>query len=139
MKINVVNTDVQPIQNNFKTISNEGNMSLLKYLKFMYWMGYLPFEWIDPDSQEFDNVKFRVCGYKTLLMLFVDFLKGSLVIIYYPTWHWLNIGKDFDMKLLLDVEYYKAVFGSTTNAFCNLQFLSIPLFCFWAYAAMGKY
>ena len=114
-------------------------MSLLKYLKCMFWMGYLPFEWLDPESHEFANVNFRASWYKTLLILVADLLIGSLVILYFPIWHLLNMGNDFDMKRLLDLEYYKYVFGSTTSAFCNLQFISMPLLGFWSYAAMGKF
>ena len=138
MKVNVIETDIQPMYNYSATKINQGNMKLLKYLRLMYWMGFLPFEWIDPESPEFQNVKFRVSGCKTILILLADLLIGSLVILYFPIWHMLNMGKDFEMNLLLDPEYYKKVFGSTTSAFCNLQFLTMPLFAFWAYAAMGN-
>ena len=113
-------------------------MSLLKYLRCMYWIGLLPFEWIDSESKEFNNEKFRASGYKTVLILFADFLLVSLVFVYFPIWHLLNIGKEFDFKLLLDQEYFKTVFGTTTSAFCNLQFLTFPALTFWIIVVMGK-
>ena len=138
MKINVIDNDLEPIQNCFGTKENQDDMSLRKYLKFMYWIGYLPFEWIDTESHEFTNVKFRASWYKTAFILLADLLIVSLIFIYFPVWHLLNIGKDFDLKLLLDLGYYEAVFGTTTSAFCNLQFLTFPALTFWIYVNMGK-
>ena len=139
MKINFIDNDVEPIQNYFTTKNNQGNMSLLKYLRCMYWIGFLPFEWIDSESQAFNNIKFRVSGCKTLLILLTDLLLVSLVFVYFPIWHWLNFGNEFDLKLLLDQDYYRAVFVTTTSAFCNLQFLTFPALTFWIFVVMGKF
>ena len=136
MKINVIETgDVLNAQK-FASKNPQGNASLAKYLKLMYWMGYLPLEWID---EEISQATFRVSNCKTVWILIADFIIGSSIMIYFPIWHRLNMGEEFDLKQLLNPDYFKNVFGSTTIAFCNLQFLTMPLMGFWTYALLGMY
>ena len=77
------------------------NSKMISFLKVMYYFGYLPFTWTTIDDPQYDEVKFEISNCKTILMLTYDFIIGLLVLFYFYLWHWLNLGKDFDMTLLL--------------------------------------
>ena len=108
----------------------------LRFLKVMYYAGYLPFNWTgDKDS---DQVRFEISLPKTILVIFFDFFMAMFIPAHAFLWHWLNIS-GFDLTQLLSPKYYvECNDGSVTTSICQLVYVSYPFFIFWIHGFVGK-
>jgi len=101
----------------------------------MYYLGYLPFSWFNENDTEY----FEISNWKTFFMLLFDFLLILLIPANYYFWHLYNLGKDFDMSLLLQPSYYvKMNDGVFTTAISQLIFVAWVGLIFWAFAYIGN-
>jgi len=111
------------------------NQGMLTLLKVMYYLGYLPFSWFNENDTEY----FEISNWKTFFMLLFDFLLILLIPANYYFWHLYNLGKDFDMSLLLQPSYYvKMNDGVFTTAISQLIFVAWVGLIFWAFAYIGN-
>ena len=133
-----MNYKVRSLERPCKLFSKMENLKLLKYLKIMYYFGYLPIYWIKPVNSNYVENKFKVTWGKSLMITFLDIFIALTVVAYFPVWHILNMGPNFDLNLLTKPEYYSRIFqGSSTSALTNLGFMSYPVFSWWIFVKIG--
>ena len=117
-----------------------------KWLKVMYYFGYLPFHWNKAaadgdaiaDSESVDQTKFRISRAKTIIILVFDFLLAFLAPMYFVFWHWINID-DFEFSQMFRASYFVQLNGGTvTTALTQLTAIVITSCMFWIFAAFGK-
>ena len=136
---NVVSV-VSPHLNKAEKHSDVQNVKLLRHLKIMFYLGYLPIEW----TEETDSAEILISGFKnsrtkSALIAILDILIATLVVTYIPVWHLLNVGSSFDLKLLATTDYYVQVFnGTMTDAFTQLMYLAFPTLVWWIYVKIGN-
>ena len=119
-------------------VADETNVKMIKWLKIMSCLGYLPISWINPNDPEYAERKFKISLRKSLTIACVDIVVGLLVVAYVPVWHLLNIGPDFDFHLLLKADYYNHIVqGSRTSALTYFSFTLYPAFCWWIFVKVG--
>ena len=133
MKVEIINPN-KPGKNK----EPQNDRALLRYLKFMFWMGYLPINWINPEEPDCQDVLFEVSFSKSSIIFILDFLISTIIVPYFYIWHRLNMKKDFDLNQLLDPNYYVMVFGSMTSAICQLTFVISPVSFCWIFVVIGK-
>jgi hypothetical protein len=134
MRLNVVHSSGHIPVNNSVT-ENEG---LLRFIKLLFHLGYLPITWTkleDPNSSE---AKFKISFWKSILIVLVDIFIVLIAIAYIPVWHILNASPSFDLSLILKTDYYIRVFeGTMTTVLTELFFILYPSICWWIFAAVG--
>ena len=134
MKVEILHPDKRN-----KRTGNDHDRALLRYLKIMYWMGYLPINWTNPDQPDTQDVFFEVSFLKSAVIFLWNLLESSIIIPYLYFWHRINMSKDFDMSKLLSPSYYVTVFGSSTSAVCQLIFVISPISFCWIFVKLGMY
>ena len=114
------------------------NRRMMAFLKIMYYFGYLPINWKNEDDPSFDEIKFEISKVKTVVMFVADFALALWIPLYFYIWHWINLGPDFDMGLLLMPSYYVDLNdGVITTALSQTAFVMIAIFIFWLYSVIG--
>jgi hypothetical protein len=92
------------------------NVKLLKYLKIMYYLGYLPVSWItQATGSSFMENKFEVNLSNSIKMACFDIMIASVIVAYLPVWHLLNMGPSFDLAVLAKPDYYISIFQVQWN------------------------
>ena len=120
-----------------KNLTLESSSSLLRFLKVMYFFGFLPFNWTKWISDE-QQIRFKISRLKTLLVFFIDLLGAALIPTFIFVWYMLNID-GFDSGRLLTLKHYLDVNeGSATTALCQLTYIIYPCCIFWIYGAVGN-
>ena len=78
---------------------------------------------------------------RSFMVLGVDVFLALNEIIYFPTWHMLNVSRDqVDWTSIFSIDYYIRAFqGKVTNASTHLCFLSYPIVSFWLISKIGKH
>jgi hypothetical protein len=136
----MTNTNVICIDQKSKhfPVSGETNYQMLKCLKIMYHLGYLPISWIKSDEPDYVAKKFKISLRKSLMIACIDIFIALIVIAYVPVWHLLNMGSSFDFTTLLQSDYYTFILqGSLTSAFSYFSFIFYPSLCWWIYIKIG--
>ena len=119
-------------------VSNETNVEMIKCLKIMSCLGYLPISWIKPDHPEYAEKKFKITLRKSLAIACFDIVIALIVVAFVPFWHLLNVGPDFDFHLLLKPDYYSHIMqGSSTSTLSYFSFIFYPSFFWWIYIKVG--
>ena len=114
------------------------NRRMMAFLKIMYYFGYLPINWKNEDDPSFDEIKFEISKVKTVVMFVADFALALWIPLYFYIWHWINLGPDFDMGLLLMPSYYVDLNdGVITTALSQTAYVMIAIFIFWLYSVIG--
>ena len=116
----------------------EINWRMMAFLKIMHYCGYLPIKWKAEDYPSFDEIKFEISKVKTVVMFVADFALALWIPLYFYIWHWINLGPDFDMGLLLMPSYYVDLNdGVITTALSQTAYVMIAIFIFWLYSVIG--
>jgi hypothetical protein len=115
--------------------SLENDDRMLSFLRMMYYVGFLPINWITTDETD---LKLEMSTLKSIVMLIFDILVASMIPAYFFIWHWLNI-EGFKFTQLLDLNYYISLNeGFVTTALCQLVYIAFPVTTFWVYCWIGK-
>ena len=115
------------------------NLQLMRYLKMMYFLGYLPISW-ETSTDLYNNGNFfKNSTIKSCVMLIFDSLMGLSFITLYYVWHLLNMDKDFDLSLIWTPKYIIGVYnGVVTSALSQLFYCFFPSMVFWIYTFLGN-
>ena len=115
------------------------NGSMMTYLKVMYYFGFLPFSWVSERDPEHFEIKFRISGLKTFIMMMIDLLLSLLVPAYLYVFNILNVDPNFDPKKLLSPNYYLSLNDSViTTTLTQVVFVAFIVVSFWAYPLTGR-
>ena len=115
------------------------NLKLLRYLKVMYFLGYLPISWKTSKDPCDDEKFFQNSTVKSFVMFFIDSALAMNFLVLYYIWHLLNMGKDFDLSLIWTPKYIVGIYdGVVTTALSQLFYFMFPNMIFWMYTYFGK-
>ena len=115
----------------------EGSSSLLKFVKLMYFTGFLPIKWTD-NWINGEKHRFQISWPKTMLLIALDFLAAISVPAYIFLWHWL-ITEGFNVRQFFTLKYYLDISdGIITTFLCQLVYFAFPSYAFWIYGTVGK-
>ena len=112
---------------------------MIRYLKVMYYLGFLPVQWNNGEDPEVGDLKFKISKAKIVLILIFDFILALFSPIYFFLWHWINID-GFDMSLMFAPSYYTELStGSVTTSLTKLSSIVLASSMFWIFASFGKF
>jgi len=130
-----VKLSIEKTSNKVKPLKNEGS-GLLRLLQLMYYLGFLPVEWMTNTNGSVTG--FKICRVKSVFMITVDTLLALLIPAYFCLWHWLNV-EDFDLARIWKISYYQQLNdGTVTTTLCQLLYVGFPSSIFWIYFKTGK-
>ena len=115
------------------------NLKLFRYLKLMYFLGYLPITWKISKDPNFNENFFNNSKIISILIMAFDFGVASTIVILYYVWHLRYMGKDFDLNLIWTPGYVVDVYdGVVTNVVSQLFCALFPSTLFWIYTYLGE-
>ena len=115
------------------------NLGLMRHLKLMYYMRFLPVTWKNNQDHDNNEIFFENSTIKSVLLLSFDFIVAMNVFVYFYVWHLVNMGKDFDIRCIWTATYIVGVYnGHVTTALSQLFFILFPVFLFWLNTYLGE-
>ena len=111
--------------------------SLLRFLKVMYFSGFLPINWTRCDLND-EQDRFEISWLKTILIIILDFFVALINPAYVFFGFWYSID-GFNVSQLLTSEFYLEVNdGYITTTLCRLVYAAYCFCIFWIYGTVGK-
>lgn len=115
------------------------NIKLVRLLKGMYFLGYLPITWKSVQDPDQNDIFFKNSTIKSMLIIILDVIIAMSVFVFFYVWHLINMGKDFDISQIWTLNYIVGIYdGRVTTALSQFFFILFPALLFGLYTFIGK-